>query len=127
MDEDKKKTDIALLRYALIAPVIQENVSVQAKYFREVSQKRYDVPHLGPRRFKAGTLKLWLKQYRKKGFDALKPKTRQDKGASRKIIGELAGFIEEAVHQYPISSCSAIYRMLIAKGHIGMGTVAEGT
>jgi hypothetical protein len=79
-----------LFRYALIAPVIQENVSVQANYFREVSGKHYEVPHIGPKRFKAGTLKLWLKQYRRYGFDALKPKTRKDKGDSRKITGELA-------------------------------------
>lgn len=127
MEEDKKKTDIALFRYALIAPVIQENVSVQAEYFREVSAKHYDVPHLGQKRFKAGTLKLWLKQYRKKGFDALKSKTREDKGNSRKITGELAGIIQETVKQYPIVSCAAIHRLLIAEGHIGVGEVSEGT
>ena len=127
MEEEKKKTDIALFRYALIAPVLQENVSVQAEYFREVSRKHYDVPHLGQKRFKAGTLKLWLKQYRKKGFDALKPKTRVDKGNSRKIHDELAGLIREAVKQYPISSCAAIYRQLIAEGHIGVGEISEGT
>jgi transposase InsO family protein len=127
MEEDKKKTDIALFRYALIAPVIQENVSIQAEYFREVSQKRYDVPHLGHKRFKAGTLKLWLKQYRRYGFDVLKPKTREDKGTARKITGDLAAAIQEAVKQYPISSCAAIHRLLIAEGHIGIGGVSEGT
>lgn len=123
----QKKTDIALLRYALIAPVLQENVGVAAEYFREVSAKHYEVPHLGKKRFKAATLKLWLKQYRKDGFDALKPKTRQDKGDSRKITGELAGIIAETVKQYPVSSCAAIYRLLISEGHIVMGAVAEGT
>jgi putative transposase len=127
MDEDKKRTDLALFKYALIAPVIQENVSVQANYFREVSGKHYEVPHIGQKRFKAGTLKLWLKQYRRYGFDALKPKTRKDKGDSRKITGELALAIGEAVKQYPISSCAAIHRLLIAEGSIGVGEVAEGT
>ena len=127
MDEDKKRTDIALFRYALIAPVIQQNVSAQADYFRGILGKQYDVPHIGPKRFKFGTLKLWLKQYRRYGFDALKPKIREDKGDSRKITGDLALAIEEAVKQYPISSCAAIHRMLIAEGHIGMGVVAEGT
>lgn len=108
MNENEKRTDIALFRYALIAPVIQENVGVQAEYFREISQKYYDVPHLGKKRFKAGTLKFWLKQYRRYGFDALKPKTREDKGASRKITGDLALAVKETVKQYPISSCAAI-------------------
>lgn len=127
MDEEKKRTDIALFRYALIAPVIQENVNRQAEYFREVSGKHYEMPHLGQKRFKAGTLKLWLKRYRRYGFDALKPKTRQDKGDSRKITGELAFAIEETVRQYPVASCAAIHRMLIAEGHVGVADIAEGT
>lgn len=127
MNENEKRTDIALFRYALIAPVIQENVGVQAEYFREISQKYYDVPHLGKKRFKAGTLKFWLKQYRRYGFDTLKPKTREDKGASRKITGDLALAVEETVKQYPISSCAAIHRLLIAEGHIGRGEISEGT
>lgn len=127
MDEEKKRTNIALFRYALIAPVIQENVSRQAEYFREVSAKRYEVPHLEQKRFKAGTLKLWLKQYRRSGFDALKPKIRKDKGDSRKITGELGLAIEEVVKQYPAASCAAIHRMLIAEGHIEIAAVAEGT
>lgn len=127
MNEEKKRTDIALFRYAQIAPVIQENVSKQAEYFRGILGKQYEVPHIGPRRFKFGTLKLWLKQYRRYGFEALKPKIRQDKGDSRKITGDLALAIDEAVKQYPVVSCSAIHRMLIAEGHIGIGVVAEGT
>ena len=62
---DKKKKDIALFKYAMIAPVIQENVKVQMEYFRDVSKKEHDVPHIGKRRFKVGTLKGWLKQYRR--------------------------------------------------------------
>ncbi|MBD3793765.1 MAG: DDE-type integrase/transposase/recombinase [Campylobacterales bacterium] len=127
MDEDKKRTAIALFRYALIAPVIQQNVSKQAEYFRGLSEKTHEVPYIGPRRFKFGTLKLWLKQYRRHGFEALKPKSRQDKGESRKITGELAVAIQEAVKQYPFTSCAAIHRRLIAEGHIDIGTVAEGT
>lgn len=127
MDEDKKRTDIALFRYALIAPVIQQNVAAQAEYFRGILGKPYDVPYIGTKRFKFGTLKLWLKQYRRHGFDALKPKIREDKGDSRKITGNLAVAIQEAVKQYPVTSCAAIHRMLIAEGHIGIGTVAEGT
>lgn len=126
MEEDKK-TDIALFRYGLIAPILHANVNTQADYFREICHKLYDVPHLGKKRFKAGTLKLWLKQYRKSGFDTLKPKTREDKGISRKITGDVAAAIQEAVKEYPISSGAAIHRLLIAQGHIGIGEISEGT
>ena len=126
MDEDRRK-DIALFKYALIAPVLQKNVKVQMQYFREVSQKGYDVPHIGRRRFKAGTLKEWLRQYRGDGFDALMPKTRNDKGLCRKINDELANDIKESVRKYPVVSCSAIYRLLIAEGKMQVGCMNEGT
>lgn len=44
MDE-KKREEISLFRYGLIAPVIHENVLSQMKYFREISAKEYEVPH----------------------------------------------------------------------------------
>lgn len=127
MDEDKKKKDIALFRYAMIAPVIQETVKVQAEYFRDVSKREYNVPHIGKRRFKGATLKGWLKQYRGGGFDALMPKTRDDKGCPRKIDSKVADLIQQTVQQYPLLSCSAIHRLLIAEGHIGIGEITEAT
>lgn len=126
MDEDRKK-DIALFKYALIAPVLQHNVKFQMQYFREVSQKQYEVPHMGRMRFKAGTLKEWLRQYRRHGFDALMPKTRNDKGLCRKINNQLAQDIKESVEKYPILSCSAIYRLLVTEGRMQIGYMNEGT
>lgn len=126
MDEERKK-DIALLKYALIAPVLQQNVDVQIQYFRKVTQKEHDVPHIGRRRFKAETLKEWLRQYRRDGFDALMPKTRNDKGRSRKINEQLANDIKESVSKYPDLSCSAIYRLMIAEGKMQSGCMNEGT
>jgi len=127
MDEDKRKKDIALFKYATIAPVIQENVKVQVEYFRDVSKKEHDVPHIGKRRFKVATLKGWLRQYRRDGFEALMPKTRDDKGSPRKINGTVADTIQQTVQQYPLLSCSAIHRLLIAEGHIGIGEITEAT
>lgn len=127
MDETQRKKEIALFRYAMIAPVIQENVKVQAEYFRDVSKKEHDVPHIGKRRVKVATLKGWLKQYRRGGFEALMPKTRDDKGCPRKIDGTIAEVIKQTVQQYPLLSCSAIHRLLIAEGHIGIGEITEAT
>lgn len=127
MDETQRKKEIALFRYAMIAPVIRENVNVQAEYFRDVSKKEHDVPHIGKRRIKVATLKGWLRQYRREGFDALMPKTRDDKGCPRKIDGTIADVIQQTVQQYPLLSCSAIHRLLIAEGHIGIGELTEAT
>jgi transposase InsO family protein len=127
MDEAKRRTDIALFKYALIAPVLQQQVAVQMEYFREVACKEYEVPHIGRRRFKAGTLKKWLRKYRRKGFDSLMPKQRQDKGAPRKI-GEVMGeVIRQHIFKYPGLSVAAIYRLLIAEGEVEPGQFIEGT
>lgn len=109
----------------MLVPVIQENVKVQVEYFRDVSKKEHDTPHIGKKRFKVATLKGWLKQYRRGGFEALMPKTRDDKGRPRKINSTVADTIQQTVQQYPLLSCSAIHRLLIAEGHIGIGEITE--
>lgn len=127
MDEVKRRTDMALFKYALIAPVLQQQVAVQSEYFREVARKEHEVPHIGRRRFKAGTLKKWLKQYRAKGFDSLLPKQRYDKGSPRKIDETMGDVIKKYVLRYSGLSCAAIYRMLIAEGEAKPGQFNEGT
>ncbi|MDL1982556.1 MAG: hypothetical protein LWX02_14080 [Deltaproteobacteria bacterium] len=67
MEEERKKA-IALFKYGLIAPVLHGNVKVQIEYFKEAAKKKYEVPHIGLRKFKAATFKSWLKRYRKNGF-----------------------------------------------------------
>lgn len=127
MDELKRRTDIALFKYALIAPVLQQQVAVQIGYFREVACKEHEVPHLGRRRFKAGTLKKWLKQYRRQGFDSLLPKQREDKGSPRKIDEKTGEVIKKCVSKYTGLSGAAIYRLLIAEGEVKPGQFNEGT
>jgi len=76
---------IGLLRHKIISPVLMENGLNQMKYFRMIENREFDVPGIGIRKFKASTMKGWLNDYRKFGFKALVPKTRSDKGASRKL------------------------------------------
>lgn len=127
MDEAKRRTDIALFKYALISPVLQQQVAVQIGYFRDVACKEHEVPHLGRRRFKAGTLKKWLKQYRRQGFDSLMPKQREDKGSPRKIDDKTGEVIRKYVSRYAGLSSAAIYRLLIAEGEAQPGRFNEGT
>jgi len=127
MEEDKKRLDIALFKYGLIAPVLQQQVSVQIEYFREVARKEHDVPHIGRRRFKAGTLKKWLKEYRHKGFEVLSPKQREDKGVSRKIDEAIGEVIREYVQRYAGLSSAALHRQMIAEGEVQPGQFNKGT
>jgi putative transposase len=125
--EDKKHQDIALFRYRLIAPVLNEDGMSKRKYFRKITKKEFDVPYLGKKRYTIGALKGWLRDYRNGGFDALKPKVRVDKGGSRKINMHMAQMITDMVSSYPFLSSAGIYRLLICDGAIKPDWVSEAT
>lgn len=125
--DDERRRDIALFKYALIAPVIPKNSRGQKKYFRELAANQHMVPHIGKKSFKAETLKSWLRSYRRGGFDALLPKIRSDKGSFKKVNDELAMEIRQMVEKHPTLSSSAIYRMLISEGKLSIGSMQEAT
>lgn len=74
MDENTQQK-VALFRYALIAPILNETHSqaTAKEYMASVCGKTYDVPYYGKREFSPDTLKTWLLYYRKYGIDGLKP------------------------------------------------------
>jgi hypothetical protein len=124
---DKKSEDIALFKYGIIAPILNDTGKRQAKYFRNMAKKVHEVPSLGEKKYKAPTFKSWLRDYRNGGFDALKLKTRADKGSSRKIREHLAHIIKDKVENFPFLSSAAIYRLLIAEGEIMPNQFGENT
>jgi transposase InsO family protein len=125
--DNKKREEIALFRYGIIAPCIHESVKSQMRYFRDMSLKEFDLPYIGRRRYKVSAFKCWLRNYKIGGIDALKPRERLDKGKSRKIDPEVGEGIKKRVEKYPFLSCAAIYRLLISEGIIGPSDITEGT
>lgn len=113
---EEKQNEIALFRYRIIAPVLNETGMCQMKYFRQMCERALDVPLLGRKRFKPATFKGWLRDYRNGGFDALKPKLRIDKGRSRKIDDHFGNIIKEKTHRFSSLSCAGIYGILIEEG-----------
>lgn len=79
---------IGLLRHSIISPVLMDSQKAQMEYFRQTSEREFDVPGRGPRRFTATTMKGWLYRYRRYGFTALVPKTRRDRGQFRMLSAE---------------------------------------
>jgi putative transposase len=124
---DDKSLDIALFKYRIIAEIINETGKGQRNYFRKMSKREFDVPHLGKKRFQPETFKSWLRDYRNGGFDALRPKIRIDKGSSRKIDGHLKESIGHMTQEYPFLSTAGIYRLLISGGEMEPEFVSEGT
>ncbi len=125
--DDKRRMDIALFRYGLIAPLIHNSKKGQKKYFRELASKEHLVTHIGKKSFKAETFKSWLRSYRSGGFDRLIPKIRSDKGSFKKVNDELDIEIRQVISKHPTLSCSAIYRMLISEGKLSIGYMQEAT
>ncbi len=115
--DKKKKEEIALFRYGIIAPVIHENVASQNSYFKDVCQKELNVPHIGKKRYRVSGLKSWLAKYKNGNIKALEPKVRLDKGVSRKIDDEAAIEIRKIIDEYPHLSCSGVFRLLFVSGH----------
>ena len=86
-----------------------------------------NVSYQGEKTFKAETFKSWLKIYRKNGIEGLMPKTRKDKGTSRKIDEQLVDEIKMVLSIYPNISASADYKILVSEGKIKMDGIQEQT
>lgn len=102
----EKKEALGLFRYGVIACVLNEGISKQNAYFRELSKKELEVPFTGRRRFDISTFKTWLRQYRKSGFDALLTKDRADKGKTKKITDEISMGIKKVMEDYQVNTYS---------------------
>ncbi len=115
MDE-KMREQVALFRYGLIVPLINGQILDQKEYLAEVSNRVHDTPYYGAREFTAKTITNWLRLYKRGGFDALKPKVRNDKGDTRAIRGELKEKILQARTEQMDMPVKLFYEHLVKKG-----------
>jgi hypothetical protein len=104
---------IGLLRHKIISPVLMESGRSQMKYFISQSEKEFDVPRKGLRRFKPNTMKTWLQKYKKNGFAAIIPRDRADKNAYRKISPETAIKLKALRAEFPELSVAMFYRQCL--------------
>ena len=87
----------------------------QTEYLAKVAAKKHNVPYYGVREYSPKTMAMWVRAYRKGGFEELKPKTRNDKGKSRVLTPELKEVILEAREDHPDRSVSLLYDQLITE------------
>lgn len=120
-----KEEKIALFRYGIIAPVIHGNN--QSEYFREMEQKKFEVPFNGPKKYSLSTFKKWLFAYRKYGIDGLKPKQRFDKNSFKLINEELENIIKGAISDYQPVSSAHLYRLLLSDNKISESEFSYNT
>ena len=87
MDE-KKREEIALFRYSLILPFLTPEElewGVRGELLVRLVKNIHAIPFSEKQSLHPSTIRRYLADYRKKGFDGLKPDSRADIGSSRKI------------------------------------------
>ncbi len=118
---------IALKRYQIISPVLAEPKRSQNEYFRTQAQLDHDFPRYGLKKLSVSTLKGWLRDYRKGGFDALKPKERSDMGRPKRLDQQAIKAIEIKCKAYPYWTVQKLYENLRDQDLLGHPPVHYNT
>ena len=125
--ENEIREKIALKRYQLISPVLAEPARAQNEYFRKQARREHDFPRYGLRKVTSSTMKSWLRKYRKKGFEGLKPKNRSDGGRPRRLDCQTLKAIEVKCKAYPYWTVQKLYEDLQRQGLLGEPPVHYNT
>ena len=83
MEEHRKA--VALFRFEVLAPVLNEPSKRTASRIRVQAAKVWDIPGSSRMRVAEGTIYDWLRLYRSRGFDGLLPKSRRDGAKPRRM------------------------------------------
>ena len=112
--------EVAYFRFALIAPVIQENFPdvTAAAFLRRVCAKPIIKPDGTAFKYNPGTLRKWVDRYRVGGMDALMPQNRSDKGTVKTLSDECILEIYRIKEKFPKLSAVQIRARLIEDGYL---------
>ena len=118
--EEKKRDEIALFRFGVIAEFFNREFRPGEKsaLLREKVSQTYSIPYSPRIKIGPATLKEWMTRYRRGGFEALKPRERSDQGESRALSPELAELIITLKEENSARSAPTIARELELAGHI---------
>jgi putative transposase len=109
------RTQVALFRYTLILPLLRHNRERDGtkQQLREaIAAQQHVIPHSQRGTVSVPTLRRWEKDYLAGGFDALKPKPRSDRGASRALSAETLTRAEALKRELPSRSTRAVVDIL---------------
>jgi len=112
--------DIAHFRFGLIAPVIQNRYPdpSASAYYRRVTEEPIELPDGTFYKYNPGTLQKWVSYYNLNGMDGLIPKSRIDKGTSRKLNDTAIEEIYRLREKYPKINATMIRTMLLKNEYI---------
>lgn len=103
MTDEQYRQALALFRYGLIAEFTHLPAGSPGLYarLREKANADYVIPGTTRTRVAPETLRHWLKDYRRGGFDALLPKGRADRGRSRALPQAVADALMSLKDEQP--------------------------
>src|SRR5690606_35825870 len=85
------------------------------------------IPYHGERKIAVKTIKEWLLNYRRNGFEALKPKKRADRGNSRRLSPDDQDHILAIRKKFLHMPVSVFYEQLIQQGEITKKQISYST
>lgn len=102
MDE-KARERTALFRHSVIGSLISGELAHGElnKAVAQLCHRRYQIPDSVRSHIGAGTIRDWLRAYRRGGIEALKPKSRCDAGKVRVVRPELQQRLIQIKKQHP--------------------------
>lgn len=108
--DDKTRDEIALFRYGLIADLLHRAEREKGLYplLREKAERVYSIPGSRRTRVAAETIRDWLTEYRRGGFDALRPQPRRDQGRARAIPQAIADLLCQLKEENPALSVQGV-------------------
>lgn len=118
MTDAQYRQNLALFRYGLIAEFIQLPAGTRGLYarLRDKASADYTIPGSTRTRVAVETLRHWLKDYRRGGFDALLPKGRADRGRPRALPQALADALVSLKDEQPHLSIPQLIRAVQQSG-----------
>lgn len=118
---DSWRDDAALERFQMIAPLLEEMDNAKKIQCREMIAQENDIS--------TRSLYRYEEAYRKKGFEGLKPSSRE-KHYSQKLPENFAFLLEQAIQlrkEVPKRSVETIIYILEAEGHVAPGLLKRST
>jgi putative transposase len=94
---------VAVFRYGVIAEIAQQPPGTPGLHAMmvEKAQREYDIPGTKRQRIATETIRGWVRDYRRGGFEALKPRPRADIGSSRSIPATVVDLLCETKEEQP--------------------------
>ncbi len=122
---DDMRNKIALFRYGVISPLIgrRPRRGERKRTLTKLAEVVWTTPDGSERRFAAPTIGTWLDRYRNRGFEALKPRLRSDRGKVQVLTPGQIELILDMKREDPGRTAKLIQRELELAGALREGQV----